>query len=218
MEIETLQKLRTYVPGAIILLGCWPGYQYFSGEEGGMKFFEAFNWVTAGAALVLAYIAGSIYNAYLARGIFNSKSHERITSNIKTRLLNIGRTSPLTDEKRNELLKGRTLMNVFCGLIDSNETLKEKAKLVRKNGVVWGSLADVIVIGTFFAVLYIFWWLGSEHTPFFIWGIVSGILAAISAFVLHPRTEKRHIELGDEQLGFIESHLRDEVQTKVNSL
>lgn len=86
MEIEKLKILRTLFPGTLILLGLLPAYVYFTKDP------VEIGWTLAGVGMVISYGLGTIYNLYCLRKVFNWRSHERITDNIKQRLLKIGRT------------------------------------------------------------------------------------------------------------------------------
>ncbi len=115
-------------------------------------------------------------------------------------------------------MEGRELMDAFYSLVDSNNTLKERAKLVRNNGLVWSSAADATVIGTIFAVLYIavgFW---MDFKPFLGWAFTFGVVALVAGVFLHPRAEQKHVQLGNAQLSFISQHLNDEATEMVNKL
>jgi hypothetical protein len=212
MEIEKLKILRTLFPGTLILLGLLPAYVYFTKDP------VEIGWTLAGVGMVISYGLGTIYNLYCLRKVFNWRSHERITDNIKQRLLKIGRTLPVTRERAEEILKTRSLMDIFYKLVDSDNTLKERAKLVRENGFAWGSIADVVVLGTVFAALYLPWWLATAYSPFLIMSLICGVAAIVGRAFLHPWAEKRHIRLGNEQLDFIELHLRQEAINMVNRL
>jgi len=179
---------------------------------------QGFDWMIAGTGLVASYVLGAIYNLYCLRAIFNGKSHAKITTNIKQRILEIGRTVPFTDERKDQLLRGSELMDVFYSLVDSNDTLKERAKLVRDNGLKWSTVADVTVLGTMFAALYLPLWFTTGYALFMVWGLGAAAVASIAGALLHPRTENKHVQLGNNQLDFIAQHLKDQVSQKVNSL
>jgi len=167
---------------------------------------------------VVAYALGMLYNVYCVRALFNRKSHKRITENIRQRLLSIGRTAPITGDKRQDLLAGSALMDTFYSLVDSQDSLKEKGKLVRDNGLAWSSIADVVVLGVVFACFYLPLWFVTNYSLFLYWGAISVVLALPSALLFHPRTEQRHIALSNEQLDFIQTQMKEEVEKKVNSL
>jgi len=156
MDTGTLKKLRSAVPGTLIILGLVPLYTYWTGTP--LIELSKGEWLLAGVVSVVAYAIGMLYNVYCVRALFNRNSHKRIRQNIKRRLLSIGRTTPITDEKRQALLAGSALMDTFYSLVDSEDSLKEKAKLVRDNGLAWSSIADIVVLGVVFACLYLPLW------------------------------------------------------------
>lgn len=216
METGTLKHLRTVAPGIIILLYAIPIYTYLTQKP--MSILEGFGFVTAGIGIVISYIIGSLYNLYCLRAVFNRRSHRRITNNIKRRLLEIGRTIPLPEDRRQQLIQGRELMEVFYSIIDSDDSLKERAKLVRNNGLIWSTIADFTVIGATFCILYILLGYLTSYVSFYHWSIGMGVLAVICGLVLHPRAEKRQIELGEEQLHFIKVNHLYPLREKIDNL
>ena len=216
MDTGKLKTLRTLVPGTLLLIESVPVYTFLFGTS--LTSIKSIGWPFAGAGLVGAYVLGAIYNLTCFRRMFNGKSHSKITSNIKKQLLDIGRTKLLTEVQRNELLRGKKLMDVFYALIDSNESLKERSKLVRDNGLVWSSIADLVVLGTVFGAIYVPLSLITHYSLFLIWGAISGLIAFIAAKTLHPLAEKKHIKLSNDQLDFIATQMKDKVTEKVDAL
>jgi hypothetical protein len=215
METPTLKKLRTIVPGTLIIAGAIPFYTFWTGKP--VSEIKGFDFLFVGATAVVAYALGAIYNLYCLRAVFNGKSHARITANIKRRLLSI-RTRPLPPSRQEELLHSNDLMNVFYALVDTNETLKERAKLVRDNGLTWSSIADATVLGVVFASLHLTLWLTTGYEPFLYWGLVAASVAVVAGIFFHPRAERRHIELSNAQLDFIAHQMKNEAVQKVNAL
>jgi hypothetical protein len=172
--------------------------------------------VVGGAALIAAYVLGSVYNLLTLRAVFNGRSHARINANIKQRLLLL-RTAPLTAQRREELLTNSELMDVFYVLIDSNATLRERAALVRDNGLKWSSIADAVVLGVAFSSLYLALYITTDYKLFGYWCIGSLVLALIGA-LLHPVAERRHVELSNSQLDFVANHLRADAERRLNAL
>ncbi len=109
-------------------------------------------------------------------------------------------------------------MDVFYSLVDSSESLKEKAKLVRDNGLLWSSVADAAVLGAVFAAFYLPCGLLMRDSGLIYAGLVSAAVAVVSKFGLHPTVERTHIRLSDDQLNFIETQMKDKAAEKVNLL
>jgi hypothetical protein len=213
MDIGLLKKLRAVVPGTILMLGAIPLYTFWTGKP--LSSIELTHLLGGG---VIAYGLGAIYNLFCLRAVFNGRSHARIGANIKSRLLSIGRTQPLTDARREELLRGKELMDVFYALVDSQESLKVRAKMVMENGIVWSSIADFVVLGIMFAALYFPLSFIVDYRPFLDWAIVATAAALVAGFVLHPLAERKHIRLGNDQLDFIETQMKPQAELKINAL
>ena len=212
MEIVTLKRNRKIVSGTLVLLGLLPLYTYWTGTP--LSKLNLSHLATAGLTIVLAYGIGALYDVFC----LNRKSHTKNNDNIKLRLLSIGRTTPISPQKREELLAGSALMATFYNLVDSNDSLKEKAQRVRDNGLVWTSVADVVVVGVASICLNFPLWLFTRYANFLYWAAASAVLAIISALIVHPRVVRRHISLSNDQLDFIDTQMKREAQTKVNAL
>jgi len=216
MDTDTLKKIRSAFPGGLIILGFTPLYTYITATQ--ISDISPASWLITGALVVAAYGLGMIYNVYCVRALFNHCSHKKITDNIKQRLIAMGRTSPISSAKREQLMNSTVLMDIFYSLIDSKESLKEKSKLVRENGLIWGCAADLTVLGSLFSIFYFPVYLSTNYPLFLYWITTSLITSLVFAFIIHPKTEIRHIELSNEQLDYIESQLKKEVTEKVDVL
>ena len=214
MDTGTLKKLRSIVPGTLLIVGAIPLYTFWTRKP--LSSIEGIDWIFVGAGLIAAYVLGAIYNLLCLRAVFNGRSHARITANIRSRLLDM-RTLPLTNARREELSRGSEVMDVFYALVDSDETLKERAKLVRDNGLHWSTIADVTVLGVAFASLYVALWFTTGYAPFLYWCAGSAIFAVVSA-LLHPLEERRHVELVNAQLDFISNQMKGQAEQKINAL
>jgi hypothetical protein len=217
MDLSKLKDLRSIVPGALILAGAVPIYLDATGSS--ISELAKVDKLIPGLTMAaVAYVIGWLYNVYCLRAAANRKSHARINANIKKRLLEMGRTAAISNEKREELLAGKALMIVFYSLIDSNDSLKEKAKLVRHNGLIWSSAADVTLIGSLYAAIYLPVWLSTGRTLYLVSLLIALGAAFVARFIVHPTAEKKHISLGDDQLDFMELQMKDKVEEKVNAL
>jgi Flp pilus assembly protein TadB len=118
---------------------------------------------------------------------------------------------------KDRLLKERTLMHVFYHFVDNDESLKDKAKDVRLNGLIWSSIADVIVISAVMLVLYVVGWftLGRGH---YLVMILVLVIAIIVGKVFLPKITRRHISLSDEQLEMIRLKYKPELRQKIHDV
>lgn len=215
MDVGKLKTLRVVVPGTIILIEAYPIYASVYGKT--LWQLLSSDLLITGFGSVVAYILGAIYNIFCIRAIFNGQSHKKIINNIKNRILDMGRTLPLTPERRSELLSGNEIIDIFYALVDSNKTLTERSKLVRDNGLKWSSVADIIVLGTFFGFLYMIIGLVLNNKLMLEFSEYS-LLTIILFWFLHPIVEKKHIALSNSQLDFIGNQLRNELIQRVDDL
>lgn len=216
MDISTLKRLRTLIPGFLIIFELIPALMYLDINIFSDQSISTI--LTSTTALALPFVIGYIYNAFCIRSIFNNSSYARINENIKNRIFSIGRTTPITDIQQQSIKSSRVLLDIFYAIVDTNESLKERSKLVRNNGLAWSSTADCVVIGSCFSLIHLPIWITTDYSLFLYACIFSLTTALICAFIIHPQTEKRQIELGNEQLNFIQTQLSDIVKQKVNAL
>lgn len=217
MELSTLKKLRKVVPGTVFLFFSVPIYQFFA--EDLFKIDDSLKFSLEGYGAVLAIIIGSFFGTLKIRSLRNDSTHKRINENIKSRLLAEGLTEERTDEEKESVKNSKLLMHVFYHLIDNDESLKEKAKLVRDNGLIWTSTADVAILGCFFSWLYFILILVFGADGLLVSsGLMIGSIGFISGAILHPRTVNEHISLGNEQIDFILTNHKAELQRRVTGL
>jgi hypothetical protein len=96
------------------------------------------------------------------RGWRNKNTLREIQLNIKRQLFENGRTIPISDVDRDRIMGGNEIMSIFYKIVDNDDSLKEKAKIVRSNGLFWTSTADVAVI----SIIYLHHHLCSSHEVF----------------------------------------------------
>jgi hypothetical protein len=106
-------------------------------------------------------------------------------------------------------------MDIFYSLVDNDESLKERAKNVQLNGLVWTGVMDVTATGLIAAALYIVLAIGLARLDYVGAAIVFGAVAAFAYYVLLPRLTQRHRALSDEQLIYITSQKRKDLHTKL---
>ena len=217
MELTTLKRLRKIVPGSIFLFFCIPAYQYASHNLFNLD--EALKFTVGSYGAALAFVIGTLFSSLKIRSYRNSESHKQIDDNIKTKLLEHGLTTDQPQEMIDAIKSSKQLMYIFYYLIDNDASLKEKAKLVRDNGLTWTSTADLAILGCVFSWLYFILILFFGAEPLFVWaGLMIGSLGLISGAFLHPMSAREHINLSNEQIGFILTNHKKELQEKVAGL
>ncbi|MBA7664365.1 hypothetical protein ES703_72423 [subsurface metagenome] len=216
MELSTLKTYRKIVPGATFISFLIPAYLFFTDQV--FEIDEA-KFVFGGFGLVLAIIIGTCFSSLKIRSLRNKKTHTEIITNIKNKLIKNGLTRTVDAEEKKKVIEGRQLMNVFYYFIDNDESLKEKSKLVRDNGLFWTSTADVAILGCFFTWLYFLLILFFGAEPLLVFaGLSIGFIGLLSGAILHPLSVRNHIVLGNEQLEFIFTNYKKELQDKINGL
>lgn len=217
MELSTLKKLRKVVPGTVFLFFSVPAYQFCVDDL--YKIDDSLKFPLEGYGAVLAIIIGSFFGTLKIRSLRNKKTHKEINENIKTRLLMEGLTEHRSEDEKSKIKNSRKLMHIFYHLIDNDQSLKEKSKLVRDNGLIWTSTADVAILGCFFSWVYLMLILICGIDMLLVSaGLMIGSIGLISGAILHPRTVKEHISLGNEQIEFILTNHKSELQRRVTEL
>lgn len=231
MSREALEFWRTVVPGALIL-----AYLYFGAVAFGIAgSLGSENWFLLKREVVLTIVAlifGFVYRAIRARDRVFRPPIERVQANIKARLTDKVRTDPYFSDRLPQLLEGRKLMEVFYNFVDRDSSLTEKAKGVRANGLALSSAADCeltgLAFGTLFVAVAVVGWGRGLREAYVVWGdwrISSFALLAVVAFALSfvgrrllVIFERRHLELSNEQLDYIDIHFKDELRDSLYKL
>lgn len=217
MELSTLKNYRKAVPGATFLLFSIPAYQFFSNTI--FKIEDLSKFTIEGLGAVLAFGIGTVFGNVKVRALWTASSHQKINENIKDKLLQNGLTKIVTDEKYAEIRSSRKLMHVFYYFIDNDMSLKEKAKLVRDNGLIWTSTADIVILAFIFSVFYMLLIaIFGSQTILIMAAILIFLIGLLSALVLYPNAVADQIELSNSQIEYIVTHKKKCLEEKVNSL
>jgi hypothetical protein len=166
-----------------------------------------------------AIICGTLYYLLPIRNYFLRGSLAQIHVNIKNRLLEPCLDDPHVAAAEQRLRQDRTIFDVFYPLIDNDATLKERAKGVRLNGLIWTSTADLTAIAMIMALIYWGAALLVEPRPHYLW--LSGVFAVASFLAmccLLPMVTQRHIRLSNEQLDYIQRVLTKELCRRLREL
>lgn len=176
------------------------------------KIFKTLEWNDS-IYLGLVFIFGVIYYALNVRWIVWKPFNFQVQENIKNKILNASKLE-LTSSKWFNLKRGRALMNIFYSFVDSDESLKEKAKSVRLNGLAWSSFIDLSVLSCLSALLnsgiYIF--TSKLHHVYLAW--IMFCISFISLLFVCLLTY-RHIDKSNEQLEIIIQRKKDEIDPEI---
>ena len=110
------------------------------------------------------------------------------------------------------------LLKVFYYFVDNKESLKERAKGVYLNGLLWSSVADAMVMTLLLAGVSIIFYLALWRFYHLIVAVVAIAVCALLSRFLMPRVVAKHIDLGDEQVGFILDLHEPELRGKLEEL
>lgn len=202
MDIGTLQKWRLVVPGTMFLLLVAPLSQE---QFGWQAFTNSLTIVDTLFRSVAAIVCGALYyisdfRTYVLRG-----SYYEIRENIKNRLLEPCLVDPQIAGAEKYLREGRPLIDtVFYHFVDHDDSLKQKAKRVYFNGLIWSSVADFIAVSTIGVLLY--WSAVIFYTPRLHFIVIAAALALLQVPAEQwalSRLTRKHIALQNEQLDYI---------------
>jgi hypothetical protein len=229
MSKENLSRLRIFVPGVMLLivlalvvtplLLAW----YSADPQGMASLARSFSSIgpTIITAVLLglgAYVLGSAYQILGIRQLLLRKSRQEIDSNIKDRLLAPYLQQEPISKAADNMRKDRSLLNVFYYFVDNKESLKERAKSVYLNGLLWSSVADAMAMALLLAAVSATFYLALWRVYYLIVAVVAlTALMLLWRFVM-PRVVAKHIALGDEQIGFILDLHEPELREKLEEL
>ena len=216
MELNTLKRFRLIVPGILIFIVFVISINN-SFEELKVFYKALIDFSIQDIVYVAIFmILGVLYYAFKIRYKLWDPFLNKVQINIKDSLL-----KPFPDEfdeeEKNSLFENRTLINLFYEFVDNNESLKEKAKLVRFNGLIWTICIDSTII-LFAGSLILFCKYFFTDVNFDL--VVALILLFLSmiSFGLIFLITKIHIKLSNEQLEVITDLHRDKLHNRMRQL
>lgn len=213
MTRTTLKFIRLFVPGLILVLEFLPLLK-FAGQS--YKINEG--WLSYSFLTLIAIGIGAIYHINNVRYFVTNASHKRIDLNIMNSLLRLYTKRTLTQEQHNYLRDKKRLKSIFYFFIDNDKSLTAKSENVYFNGALWTSTADAFIISTFTSIVYIIaGTLILNQKEVWLWGILFGGIAIV-AILLHVLTIFKHINIGNDQLEFIETNKLKELETKIDDI
>lgn len=220
MSKETLKSLRILIPGILIFLFTIP---LFNPKPDIAEIIDKLTLLATGTYMVVAFTIGAFYYTLNIRYYFLRQSLGAIHENIKEKLLEPFKNTPSIYNHKEKLKAGNILINnCFYPLIDNNETLKEKAKNVHLNGLIWTTIADISAISIIYCLINFACWLVLTNTHFIIWSIIFLLVYILFSQIGMKRITSLHIEKSNEQLDFIQINLKEALKelllNAINSL
>lgn len=217
MELKTLQKLRFFVPGVlffILILFFLP--KNLNDLTNYLEFYNYFIEKRNILFYILIIFISLLYYIFDIRKFLLREHLEKIHENIKDKLLEPFRNNYSHDEI-NSLKQGRKLINIFYYFIDKDPSLKEKAKSVRFNGLIWTSSMDLQIISYFGSIIFFIKFMIVKLNYYFYMTILVFFLVLISPLFINLLT-KKHMSLGNEQLEIIHESHEKELEKRINDL
>jgi len=209
MDQQTLKTLRLIIPGMLVVIVFLP--LFLKGLNPAQVGGTLFRFETLFSIGVVAGIGGLFYvvNLVIRRPFFQPQLIP-IQENIKEKLLGFCANETLNPTARKHLREGRRLMTVFYHFVDNDESLKEKAKSIRLNGLVMSSIADLMFLLCMAIPVYLVAYWAFRRPHYVVMGLLcAGVNALCWPMIVTVR--KRHIELSDEQLDHIGLYYREEL-------
>ncbi len=170
--------------------------------------------------LLVSLVLGFMYSVSGLRELSNNFYHKRVNINIRDILVEpFLKTNPELEQ-----IKWKELRHIFYQYVDHDKSLEKKSEIIRWNGVLWTSVADLracSIIGVLcFSVSVICGYnlsslafdFGKAGYP--ITGLV--IIFLLSFFFSSLITEK-HRRLGREQCEYIILHYKDDLLKKLEA-
>jgi len=218
VELTTQKYLRIILPGVflygLLVILCW------TTTWCELAIPQSWEELTK---LLAAIVLGIIYHLTGLREISNRSYHYDINKNISARLIApfLGKIPDLGHLGWNDL------RHLFYYFVDKDESLKVKSSLVRFNGLVWTSVADLRSVSLLGIAIFFLSIVCSHYSeiralkfnearaymPIFIISVMF-----LSTFILSQITTDRHRRLRNEQCDYILLHYRKELKTKLTEL
>ena len=205
MPIETLKLIRFIAPPVIILafastLGAYLGAWEIAIPTSKDDMLFSLN----------VLIPGLIYYCTPIRSRINQRFFDMVSENLCEGLIRISQLPP------NPKFSWKNLRGIFFSFVDSDPSLKTKAKLAYANGAAWTTLADIRAISFWFMVISVlFCYLGE----------IKGLFAAATCLIIigvsyfgSLQITKRHMDIGNEQLEIIQLNHQAVLRQKMAAL
>ncbi len=216
MEKETLKKWRLLIPGIIIMLVIIPGLTRNIKELKNIdSIFSNFKWSDL-FYLGLVVVLGAIYYLLNIRWLLWKHYNKKVQENIKDNIINECGLK-MSGNIWIQLYNNESIMNLFYEFIDNDESLKEKAKDVRFNGLIWSSSFDLAIISFCGSIVYsvLSWMLSKSH---YLYISVILIWAFLISIMFSSILTKRHIKISNEQLSIIKVKYKNDIDKNIEEI
>jgi hypothetical protein len=200
-----LKAFRLFVPAALILV-----YWSLFGKIVGLWALQIPDF-SKDYYLPIIIIPAALYYVTPLRTWANARYHKRVTENLRAGLVRIAGYSDDPDA-----YTWKRLRPLFFSLVDSDDSLKNKASLAYMNGLLWTSFADSTAISVLYSLLAaLLFTLGIREAAiaFVVFCVIAGA-STVGSIV----TTKKQIEIGAEQLELIELKYKTDIEKRLNTI
>jgi hypothetical protein len=213
MEYSALSFFRILIPGIMLFLFFMLLLTNDFNEIGNISILIRDFKLKDTFYIVVFLIVGAIYYIFKIRNILWKPFYIKVQNNIKNKLL-----SPVIDKltaaQKKKLKEKRKLINIFYHFVDLDASLKEKAKRIRFNGLIWSSCVDLSTISSLTAIAFLIKYL-ITGTKYNIIVFLFLILLAVTAILFIVILTNRHISLSNEQLDMICQIYKRQLEEKI---
>lgn len=205
MEIHVLKAFRFFAP-FIVFLVLFAMYGIVT-ERFDVTFPDNVKDAVWGIGPVIACF---LYQALPARSIANQFYFSKVNENLRNKLVKIGNAGE--DDKRVDWPAAR---KIFYKFIDNDPSLQKKASRAYFNGFLWTTWADLRAISFLFLLVAA---LECAVNPLMGFKLLVAYGAAFGLSLIGSSAQtKRHIEIGNEQIEYIDFHYKDELRKLIQS-
>jgi hypothetical protein len=162
---------------------------------------------------VLIPFFGVIYHVSRLRFIIWKPHLLKVDKNLKNQLLEPFKTN-VTPQGRERILKGNTLIQMFYDIVDSTESLSDKSKGVRFNGIIWTSVADIVVLGILCYLAFFAFDLFYNRLHYRYFGFTSLGLSGLCYLIL-PSITRAHIGRSNDQVEALLVNHKNKLRQKI---
>jgi hypothetical protein len=216
MNKPTLQTVRRLVPG---VLGFMTLSSLIESDYSPLHALHDLDAAVAAAgALTGAILLGVIYRGSgLQEVVHNFTWRTTTDDHLKARLFDLLEPGELDKEQRAKMSSGMAMIQLFYGIADNDNSLKNKVGDVYENGAYLGSAADLTLFAALGAGIHLALTFLSDRALAATWVVIFGILFVLAvAYILFG--VRRHMGLTDDQFEYIRVNLAGVVTERLRRL
>lgn len=207
MSISTVNFLRFIVP-SILTLVYWSIWVWLiTGRNTQLPDLSKAQY-----SPVIIFIA-LVYYILPLRKKLNEPSHRRIIENLRLRILQIAGVEGKKDEEK---YSWKRIKPIFFKMIDDDKSLTIKSATAFFNGLIWTSSIDSMIISLLFSIISIIlviydWQIGLFSAFVF-------LMIAAGSWIAHIITEKKQIEIGNDQIEHMQQIYSQNIKDRIREL